>query len=125
MGHPELADDPRTHDVRARVDNRQLVNDTITGWTLQLPKAEVVAALAGEVPCGPVNDAEDLFNDPHLRARGMIQSVQLPGNNPAVSIAGPPIKFTETPAAVYRRAPLLDEHRAEILSQFGIREESR
>jgi crotonobetainyl-CoA:carnitine CoA-transferase CaiB-like acyl-CoA transferase len=54
----------------------------------------------------------------------MIAEVELPGENPVVSVAGPPIKFTRTPSAVYRRAPMLDEHRAEILAQFGISEES-
>lgn len=120
MGRPELVTDPRTADVRARVANRQLVTDAIEGWTCRLGKAEVVAALGGTVPCGPVNTAEDMFADPHLRARNMIREVEVPGDNPPVSLVGPPLKFSETPTDIYRRAPLLDEHRAEILAQFGI-----
>ncbi len=120
MGRPDLEQDPRCSDVRRRVENRDFVNATIVEWTSHLPKQAVVAALAGEVPCGPVNTAADLFADPHLRARGMIREVDLPGANGPVSIAGSPLKFTDTPADVYRRAPLLDEHRAEILRQFGI-----
>jgi len=46
--------------------------------------------------------------------------VELPGSNAPVQLAGPPLKFTATPTDIYRRAPLLDEHRVEILSQFGI-----
>ncbi len=125
MGRPDLVEDSRTHDVRARVENRKFVNAVISAWTSPLPKSRVVEALQGRVPCGPVNTAEDLFEDPHLRARSMIAEVELPGENPAVSVAGSPIKFTQTPSAVYRRAPMLDEHRAEILAQFGISEESQ
>jgi crotonobetainyl-CoA:carnitine CoA-transferase CaiB-like acyl-CoA transferase len=120
MGRADLVDDARTRDVRARVTHRALVNDAIESWTRGQSKSEVVAALGGRVPCGPVNTAADLFADPHLRARGMIREVDLPGENPPVSLAGPPIKFSATPTDIYRRAPCLDEHRAEILAQFGL-----
>ncbi len=120
MGRPDLVDDERSRDVRARSANRGFVNQAIEAWTGSRSKHDVVAALGGEVPCGPVNTAADLFADPHLKARNMICEVDLPGDNPRVSVAGPPLKFSRTPTDVYRRAPRLDEHRAEILAQFGI-----
>lgn len=120
MGRPDLIEDERAHDVRARAANRSYVNAAIEAWTTGMTKQDVVAALGGEVPCGPVNTAEDLFADPHLRARNMIREVDLPGDNAPVSLAGPPVKFSSTPADIYRRAPCLDEHRAEILAQFGL-----
>ncbi len=121
MQREDLIADPRSKTVRERVANREFVNEVIIAWTSNQPKAAVVAALGGTVPCGPVNKATDLFADPHLAARDMIQTIELPGDNPAVSVVGPPIKFTKTPSRVYRRAPLLDEHRQEILEQFGIK----
>ena len=120
MGRPDLVDDQRTRDVRARVTQRELVTEAIEAWTTTLPKHEVMAALGGDVPCGPVNTAADLFADPHLKARNMIRQVDLPGDNHPVSLAGPPVKFSATPTDIYRRAPRLDEHRAEILAQFGL-----
>ncbi len=120
MGRTDLIDDERTRDVRARVTHRALVNEAIEAWTTARSRQEVVAALGGEVPCGPVNTAEDLFADPHMKARNMIREVALPGDNGPVSLAGPPVKFSVTPADIYRRAPCLDEHRAEILAQFGL-----
>lgn len=120
MGRAELIADERCADVRARAANREFVNAAIEAWTGTLSKHEVVAALGGEVPCGPVNTAADLFADPHLEVRRMIREVELPGSNAPVRLAGPPLKFTATPTDIYRRAPLLDEHRAEILEQFGI-----
>jgi crotonobetainyl-CoA:carnitine CoA-transferase CaiB-like acyl-CoA transferase len=122
MGRADLVADPRTHNVRVRVENRHLVNGVIAQWTSTQTKSAVVAALGGQVPCGPVNTAADLFADPHLRVRGMIKEIDLPGDNPPISVAGPPLKFTGTPTDVYRRAPLLDEHRAEIFDQFNLTE---
>jgi len=120
MGHEALVEDERTRNVRARVENRDFVSKVIVAWTGQRTKAEVVAALGGRVPCGPVNTASDLFADPHLRVREMIQEIELPGDNPPVSVVGPPIKFSGTPAGRVRRAPMLDEHRQEILEQFEL-----
>jgi crotonobetainyl-CoA:carnitine CoA-transferase CaiB-like acyl-CoA transferase len=120
MGHPELADDKRTHNVRARVNNRKFVSEVIEAWTRPQTKAEVVRTLGGRVPCGPVNTAADLFEDPHLKVREMIREVRLPGDNPAVHIAGSPIKFTRTPSSDLTRAPTLDEHRDEIFEQFRL-----
>ena len=125
MGRPDLIDDERTRDVRARVIHRALVNQAIEAWTTRLPKRAVVAALGGHVPCGPVNTAEDLFADPHLKARNMIREVELPGDNHPVSLANSPLKFSSTPTDIYRRAPCLDEHRDEILAQFGLGPERR
>jgi crotonobetainyl-CoA:carnitine CoA-transferase CaiB-like acyl-CoA transferase len=120
MGRTDLIDDERARDVRARVAHRESVNESIEAWTTGLSKHAIVEALGGDVPCGPVNTAADLFADPHMQARNMLREVPLPGRNSAVTIAGPPIKFSETPADIYRRAPMLDEHRAEILAQFGL-----
>jgi crotonobetainyl-CoA:carnitine CoA-transferase CaiB-like acyl-CoA transferase len=55
-----------------------------------------------------------------MKARNMIREVAVPGDNAPVSLAGPPVKFSRTPTDIYRRAPRLDEHRGEILAQFGI-----
>jgi len=92
----------------------------ISAWTTQHTGAEVVEELAGRVPVGPVNSVADIFNDPHVRVRRMLADIDLPGNDRPVQIAAPALKFTATPAAVYRRPPLLDEHRAEILAEAGI-----
>lgn len=120
MAREDLIADERSKDVRARVQNKVFVNQAIEAWTTARTKQAVVEALGGDVPCGPVNTAADLFADPHLRARNMIREVDLPGDNPSVSLAGPPLKFSATPTDIYRRAPRLDEHRNEILEQFGI-----
>ena len=115
----DLIDDPRTFENIARLEHRDIVIDAISSWTKPRTRLQVVEELSGRVPCGPVNTATDIFNDPHVAARGMLADVELPDGE-RVQIAAPPIKFTETPTRVYRRPPLLDEHRAEILAEAGI-----
>ena len=115
----DLIDDPRTFENIARLDHRDIVIDAISSWTTQRTRTQVVEELSGRVPCGPVNTATDIFSDPHVAARNMLADVELPDGQ-RVQIAAPPIKFTETPTRVYRRPPLLDEHRAEILAEAGI-----
>ena len=119
IGRVDLIDDPRTFENIARLDHRDIVIDAISSWTRERTKAEAVAEMAGRVPCGPVNNALDIFADPHVAARNMLADIELPDGRHA-QIAAPPIKFTETPTRVYRRPPLLDEHRQEILAEAGI-----
>ena len=120
MGRPELVEDERTKDFAARRKNREFVETVVAGWTASLTRDEVVEALAGRVPCGPVQTAADIFESPHTAVREMVAEVELPGDNAPVKIVGSPIKYTETKTGVRRRAPLLDEHRSEILAEFGM-----
>lgn len=119
MGREELIHDERTKNTYVRRKHQDLVIGYISDWTRQLTRAELVAALGGRVPCGPVNTAADIFADPHAAARGMIQEFELPGANPPVAIVANPIKYTATPTGFYRRAPTLGEHGEEIRSALG------
>jgi crotonobetainyl-CoA:carnitine CoA-transferase CaiB-like acyl-CoA transferase len=120
MGHPELALDDRCRSNPRRVANADFVRETVSRWTGAHSTKEVVAALGGRVPVGPVNNAKDIFEDPHPRARNMIVEVEQPGDNPPLAIAGCPIKFTGTPSGIYSRAPRLGEHTEEIFAEAGI-----
>jgi crotonobetainyl-CoA:carnitine CoA-transferase CaiB-like acyl-CoA transferase len=120
MDRPDLAEDPRTHNVVARSANRDFVNQVITGWSCTRTTRQVVDVLAEKVPVGPVHSAADIFADPHIKARGMLVEMEQPGDNPPITVAGPPIKLTRTPASVYRPPPRIGEHTREILAEAGI-----
>jgi crotonobetainyl-CoA:carnitine CoA-transferase CaiB-like acyl-CoA transferase len=120
MGRPELVSDARSGDVFRRAANREFVNQAIRAWTGTRTTREVVSALAERVPVGPVNTAADIFADPHATMRGMLVEVEQPGSNRPITVAGQPIKFTRTPAGVYRRPPNLGEHTEEILAEAGM-----
>jgi crotonobetainyl-CoA:carnitine CoA-transferase CaiB-like acyl-CoA transferase len=116
-------DDERTTNVFARGGHRGFTNDCILSWTKARSTREVVESLAGRVPVGPVQTAEDIFRDPHAQVREMLVEVASPGANAPLTLAGAPIKLTETPSGVYRRPPLVGEHTTEVLAEAGITRE--
>jgi crotonobetainyl-CoA:carnitine CoA-transferase CaiB-like acyl-CoA transferase len=120
MGRPELRSDERSSDVFRRTANRAFVNGAVREWTAVRTTREVVSALAGRVPVGPVHTAADIFQDPHTSVRGMLAEVEQPGSERRITLAGQPIKFTQTPGGIYRRPPNLGEHSDEILAEAGI-----
>jgi len=55
----------------------------------------------------------------------MLVEVEQPGQNRPIVLAGPAIKLTATPAAIYRRPPRLGEHTEEVLAEAGINRSRR
>ncbi|WP_349604787.1 CoA transferase [Cupriavidus sp. DF5525] len=101
------------------MQRQQQVIDAIEAFTAVRSKAEIAAALGGKVPFGPVYTSTEIFADPHYAVREVLVEVEQPGSARAVRIAGVPIKLSETPGGVHRRAPLLGEHTDEVLSSAG------
>lgn len=117
IGRPDLIDDERTIDNRARVRNRDLVNDAVGQWAAANTTAEILDALGGKVPVGPVNKPSDWIDDPHVAARDMLVAVDQPAGRPIVQV-NTPMRFSATPAGIYRRAPRLDEHGGELRDEL-------
>jgi crotonobetainyl-CoA:carnitine CoA-transferase CaiB-like acyl-CoA transferase len=124
IGRPELVDDDRTRTNRERVGNAGIVREVVAAWTSARTTAEVVAALGGRVPVGPVHTAADIFADGHAATRGMLVELDQPDGSRPVVVAGPPIKLTATPAGIHRRPPRLGEHTAEVLAEVGLEVEA-
>lgn len=119
IGSPELADDPRFATNAARLERASEVYATIETWSAWLTTEEATRRLAGHVPCGPVNLAADIVDDPHVQARQMVVSVTHPSGVP-LRIAGVPIKMSATPAGAPTPAPLLGQHTTEVLAAVGL-----
>jgi len=113
MGRPDLTAE---YDAAAdRLRNRDQLRDEIADWTRDRPADAIVGELEGSVPSAPVQDTADIFADDHPRAREMLVEVDQPGADRSVTIAGSPIKMSETNPQPGERAPLVDEHREELL----------
>ena len=122
MDRPDLAADYPT--AEKRMEHRESLREEIAAWTADLPAEAVLAALEGAVPCAPVQDVEDVFEDDHVHARDMLVEVEQPGTDERVTVAGSPIKLSATPSEPGERAPLLDEHREELLGERAGRAEA-
>ena len=99
-----------------RLENREALREVIADWALEQTNDELVGKLEGSVPAAPVQTTEEIFDDPHIDARDMLVPVEQPGADRDVEIAGNPIKMSETNPEPRGRAPLLDEHREEVLN---------
>ncbi len=120
MGRPDLMTDKRSASNAARLANVDWVEAQICAWTSQLTRAEVMAKLNGTIPAGPVQNMGDIFADPHIAAREMLETCHPGGDNPDIQLAANPIKFSKTPTTLHQAPPTLGAHNAEVLAEFGI-----
>jgi len=114
-GQPQWADDPRFATNKLRVANRAELIPLIRQATVFKTTAEWVSQLeAAGVPCGPINDLAQMFQDPQVLARGLAVSMPhaLAGAVPQVAS---PIRLSETPVEYRRAPPLLGEHTEAVL----------
>lgn len=110
----DLLEDPRFTGPAERRENAAQLMAEIEAWTRQRTKHEAMRLL-GEagVPSSAVLDTEDLFNDPHLQARGFIQTVEHEALG-AVPLLGWPARLSESHVPI-KGAPLLGRHTAQVL----------
>jgi len=115
-GQPQWADDPRFATNKQRVANRAELIPLIRQATVFKTTAEWVQQLeAAGVPCGPINDLAQMFQDPQVLARGLAVSLPhaLAGSVPQVAS---PIRLSETPVEYRHAPPLLGEHTEVVLA---------
>jgi crotonobetainyl-CoA:carnitine CoA-transferase CaiB-like acyl-CoA transferase len=114
VGLPELTADPRFASLPNRVANNQPLVLLLQEKLRMLPSGHWLAALeAAGIPAGPVRSFDEVFTDPHMRAREMIVETEHPITGPFRTL-GVPVKLSETPGSVHRPAPRLGEHGGEV-----------
>jgi len=80
---------------------------------------------AAQVPCGPINNLAEVFADPQVLHRGMVQSWSHPLTDTPVELVASPIKLSATPVRADRAPPLLGQHTDEVLAQWLGADEAR
>ena len=114
-GHPEIASDPRYKSNKDRVQNRQALISLMKAFTVTRSTQEWITDLeVVGVPCGPINNLEQVFADPHVKARQIHQQLEHPSMGTVSSVASP-IRLSETPVQYRMAPPLLGEHTQELL----------
>jgi len=120
-GAPELAADPRYAANEDRVAQRARLVPAVAALLRRRTTAQWLAALeAAQVPCGPINDLAQVFEEPQVRHRGLRLDLPHPvaGSTPGVRN---PVRFSRTHIE-YERAPppLGADTRTELRERLGL-----
>ena len=119
LERPDLANDPRYATNAGRVHNRRPLAIEIETATLKWHREALIDALSTvDVPCGPINDLAEVFNDPQVQHRGL--KITLPhALAGAVTGIRNPLLFSSTPAEYTRAPPQLGEHTEDVLTRVA------
>lgn len=118
LGRDDLATDDRYSTPGNRNRNRTLLIPEIVPEMLKRTMTEWVTALeAANVPCGPINNIKQVFEDPQIQHRGLQMSLPHSIGVDAPSVANP-IRMSETPLQYVKSAPLLGEHTEAVLNDL-------
>ena len=120
LGDEELINHPDYATGTARSDNRDALNQRLSVLIRQKTSAEWVEILnnAG-VPCGPIYNIDEMFDDPQVKHLGMAVPLahQTLGD---IEIVGQAAALSRTPSRIHAATPELGQHTDEILDGLGI-----
>ena len=117
-GRTELAEDSRFRSNSARVEHRDSLVPRIAEIMLGKSSAAWLAALnSAGIPCGPINEIDQVFDDPQVVARGLRLQLDHPSSGKVASVANP-IRLSRTPIDYRLSPPLLGQHTDEVLSRL-------
>jgi crotonobetainyl-CoA:carnitine CoA-transferase CaiB-like acyl-CoA transferase len=124
LGNPPWGKEERFSTLSGRQKHAEELNQLLEQWTIRNTPEEVMNELqrAG-VPAGMVEDANDLANDPHLKARNFFIQAEHPLLGKTTS-DNTPIRLSRTPARFRRPAPLLGQDNHYVYRELlGLSEE--
>lgn len=122
IGRKDLAADPRFAHNEGRAAHAEEIDAAIAAWSESRASAEVLRVLeAAEVPCAKAYSAKDIHQDPHYRARAMIEEHAL-ADGTQLDLPGIAPKLSETPGETRWLGPRLGEHTSEVLKSLGLDE---
>jgi crotonobetainyl-CoA:carnitine CoA-transferase CaiB-like acyl-CoA transferase len=116
-GHPEWAQDPRFTSNTLRVINRAELIPLMEVVFKTRTKADWLSTLeAAKVPCGPINNLAEVFADPHVQSREMINH-WTHSSGGEMDLVASPLKLRGTPVRRDRPPPTMGQHTDEVLHE--------
>ena len=120
IGREDLGQDSELTTNTGRVKRVEELDLAIGQWTAQLTVEEVLTALdAAAVPAGRIYTIQDIANDPHFLARGMLAEVEM-SDGSRLKVPGMVPKLSRTPGLHRRNAPNLGQDTDAVLAEIGI-----
>ncbi len=117
-GNPDWAADERFSDAYSRWKNQEELDRLVTEWSIKHTHYEITEKLqAVGVAAMPSLSNEEIFSDPHFKARGLATEVNHSAMGKQV-VLGPPWKLSETPAKVTGPSPLIGEHNEYVFGEL-------
>ncbi len=114
---PDLPDDPRFARVQDRIRNRDALLPLLEAMVARKTSTEWIDRMEQEsVPCGPINDLRQVYENPQVQARNMCITLDRDDAGPVKMVANP-IKASRTPPAYHRAPPRMGEHTDAVLER--------
>ncbi|MBB3065992.1 CaiB/BaiF CoA transferase family protein [Limibacillus halophilus] len=118
VGLPNIAVDPRFLTQADRARNQvELVKLLAPEFLKKSASAWLVEMDSRNVPCAPINNFEQILNDPQIKYMGLVCPLRLP-NGVETQTVKYPVGISGYDLGVYRNPPELGEHNAEVLSEW-------
>ncbi len=120
LGMPEL----KNYDTpELAFDKRDEIKRLIEACTRQKTRQDLLdKLLAADIWAGPVQDFEEVVNDPQAKHNDLFIEIQRAGDAGPLTLVGFPGKLSGTPASVRYAPPRVGEHTDEVLKEFGVGE---
>ena len=118
LEQPDWLKDKRYSSNSARVDNRQTLCAEISQLLLQRNSQDWLSLFEQQqIPCGPINNLEQVFSHAQLQARNMLVKTKEPRSG-EIQLPANPINYSRTPIAYSGPPPQLGNDTESILSQY-------
>jgi len=118
VGQEHLLEDERFATNAARMERIEEVEAIVSAWTAERGADAVLEAMdAAGIPCARVDTIGEIFSNEQLRARDQIMQVSNPAYG-TLSMAGIPLRLSETPGAVRHAPPVVGQHTDEVLADW-------
>ncbi|QWE26376.1 CaiB/BaiF CoA-transferase family protein [Polynucleobacter sp. AP-Ainpum-60-G11] len=118
----DLANDPALENNDGRVARVAELDQAIGVWAKTMTTDQALELLDSvAVPAGKIYTIADIANDPHFKARGNIETIQMQDGS-KLDVPGVIPKLSRTPGSIKTLAPNIGENTDEILQSIGLTE---